>query len=440
MLIIVAQVVEAGRFTPDGVAEKLRTPRIFVIGMGTINPLGHNVPSTWENAKAGKNGISAVDFEYSKVKVAGVVEGFDPDTSIPTLEPREVKRRSRPTLLARKAAEEALRDANMLGENGKLREEINANRVGVFIGTGIGGAMLIAEASERLKAGTRTTPSDLLKILLERVAVTISKDFGAKGPLMTPSAACATGNVAISLGVDKIRAGKADAMIVGGTEATNNFISFELFRNSTALTKSEDPQTASRPYDKARDGFIFGEGAGILVIATEEFADKIGAHKYAELVGCGDTADAFHDTAPSGEGAVRAMQEALGYLTEEERAEAVTLVDGHGTSTKDGDPSEANGIRTVFSREELADRVIVYLPKGKFSHMIGAAGSVEAVVGIKAMEEGIVPGNANLVDRMDEAEGFDMPTQTVRRDVNVMMNNSFGFGGINSVVVFKKAK
>lgn len=432
--------LETGAASHDTAPERLRSQRVFVIGMGTINPLGHDVASTWQNAIAGKNGISAVDVEYSKVKVAGVVHDFDPQTSLEKFDHRELRRRSRSQLFARKAAYEALVDAHMLNEDGVLKEEIDETRVGVFIGTGIGGAMGIAESSERLKAGKRTTPSDLLQILLERTASTVSKDFKAKGPLATPTAACATGNVAISMGLDKIRLGKADAMIVGGAEATNNFISLELFRNSTALTNSSDPQTASRPYAKGRDGFIFGEGAGILVIANEEFADKVGAHKYAQLLGAGDAADAYHDTAPSGEGAVRAMQEALSYLTEEERADASFLVDGHGTSTQEGDPSEARSIKTVFTRDEYEKRAIVYLPKGKLSHTIGAAGGVEAVIGIKAMEEGIVPPNANLSERMDEAEGLNLPTATVKRETNVLVNNSFGFGGIDSVVVFKKVE
>ncbi len=434
------QKLEAGIGTPDAVVEQLRRTRIFVIGMGTINPLGNDVATTWQNAKAGKNGVSAVDVPYSKVKVAGVVEDFDAATSLPNLAARETKRRSRAALLARKATEEALVDANLLGEEGKLRDDIDPTRVGTFIGTGIGGAMLVADAADNLRAGKRTTPSNLLQILLDRVATTVSKDFGAKGPVLTPTAACATGNVAISLGIDKICAGKADAMIVGGTEATNNYISYELFRNATSLTKSTDPDSASRPYDKGRDGFVFGEGAGILVIATEGFANKIGAHKYAELLGAGDTADAFHDTAPSGEGAVRAMREALSYLTEEERAEAYFLVDAHATSTLEGDQSEANVIKTVFSRDELEGKVVVYLPKEKLSHTIGAAGGVEAILGIMAMNEGIVPGNKNLVDPMDEAEGLDIPRETSGREINMVANNSFGFGGINAVFIAKKVE
>lgn len=437
-----ASVAERGiiRVNPDLVVERLRGPRIFVIGMGTINPLGHDVATTWKNIKANKNGVSAVDIEFSGVKVAGVVHDFDPETQLGTLDRREIKRRSRAALFARKAAIEALNDAGMLNEEEKLKEGIDPTRVGVFIGTGIGGAMLAVDAADILRSGKRTTPSLLMQILLERVASTVSKDTGAKGPLLCPSAACSTGNVAISLGINEIRARKADAMIVGGTEAANVFTSLGLFKYSTALTNSADPETASKQFQKRADGFIFGEGVGILVIATEKFADKNGAHKYAELVGAGDTADAFHDTAPSGEGAVRAMQQALSYLTEEEQGEAEYLLDCHGTSTGEGDRTETAAIKVVFPRHILETRAVVYAPKHDITHTVGAAGGVEAIAGIKAMEEGIVPGYPTFTDPIEEASGLYIPRQTERRKTNVVVNNSFGFGGINSVSVFKAVR
>lgn len=409
--------------------------RVVVTGMGTINPLGLNVLDFWRNLVDGRSGISNIEFPFTKVKVAGLVRDFKPEVMLSGLVPlKHLKRLSRPVQFAVAAVKEALLQAGLLDELLKISEKIDLTRFGTSIGTGIGGAVDIINAKDKLDKGEDVKPSDLFRSEPERVATAVSMIFGLKGPVEAPAAACASGNVAATNGFNEIHLGNADVMVVGGSESCIHGVTLSLFESATALSLQTDPRKASRPFDKARSGFVMSEGAGIYVLESYEHAKKRGARIYAEFVGYGNTGDAYHDTVPSEEGQRRALRLAMKKI--ESPNHQRIYVNAHGTGTGSGDPVEISAIR-----KELPDREIdVSSSKSEIGHTMGAAGAIESIVCIKALNEGILPPTINLNDPIDEAEGINLIPHEAQlaEGVEAAVNNSFGFGGINSVLVFKK--
>lgn len=412
---------------------------VVVTGLGMISPLGLNVESNWKRLIAGETGIVPINIPFvENIKVAGLVKNFDPKTALDGfVEQKALRRISLSAQYALSAAIEACKEAGLFDRD-KLKGGIDPNKAGVEIGTGIGGGFHIAEVSEKVKEGKKCTPSDILLILPERVASVVSMSLGFKGPGGMPSAACATGNYAITLGYNNIKR-NADIMLVGGAESTVNHVSLNAFDAARALSRESDPQKSSRPFDKERNGFVMGEGAAVMVLEEREHAIKRGAGILAEMIGYGNTLDAYSDTAPNGEGAERAMEEAIegmGGLPKE----GVIYVHAHGTGTQ-FDDVEISAIRNVFMDRHGHKDIAVSSTKGATGHMIGGAGAAGAIFSILALREGILPPTINLDNPMDEARGINLvPNQAQKVKPVVVFNNSFGFGGFNVVTVFGRSE
>lgn len=417
--------------------EQLQRRRVVVTGIGMVTPLGLNTKDSWDGFVNGKSGISEVDFPYTKVKVAGLIHGFDPNKALAGIvERKEIGRRtSRPIELATAAAHEALNDAGLLTESNEIIPGVDRTRVGVKIGTGIGGANLIAKISETLKSGKRISPFDVLKVLIERVSTVVSMKFGLQGPNETPSAACATGNAALIDGWKDVFLNDADAMAVGGVESSVDENVLSLFEAVGALTLETDPNKASRPLDKKRSGFVMSEAATVMILEELEHAIKRGAKIYAEFVGYGATADAHNDVEPSGEGAKRAIQEAF------RKAGGIPpsgdiYVNAHATSTPTGDPVEVIVVKEVIPGHH---RIKISATKSASGHGMGAAGAMEAAVSVLAIYNKVVPPTINLDNPIDEAKGINLvPNEAQRWEGEFALNNSFGFGGINVATIFKR--
>ncbi|OGH13885.1 MAG: hypothetical protein A2860_04060 [Candidatus Levybacteria bacterium RIFCSPHIGHO2_01_FULL_37_33] len=419
-------------------SEERPKTRIVVTGMGAITPLGLNVADFWKNLIAGKSGLSNIELPYTKIKVAGIIPDFKPEVSLSGLVPlKDIKRLSRPVQFSIAAAFEALLDAGLLNELRKISEKIDLTRFGTSIGTGIGGIVDILDVKTKLDRGEDVKPSDLFRSEPERVATAVSMIFGLKGPLQAPTAACATGNIAAANGFNEIRLGNADLMVVGGSEACLHGVTLSLFESANALSLKPDPNEASRPFDKARSGFVMSEGAGIYVLESLEHAKKRNARIYAEFLGYGNTADAFHDTTPSKDGQRRALRLAVRSIKDLDKHRI--YINAHGTGTPPGDPVEISGIREEFS--EIMDNVVgISSIKGGIGHTVGAAGAIESIACIKAINEGIIPPTRNLENQIEEADGVNLVPNDAQQTngVDVVIKPSFGFGGINSVLVFKR--
>lgn len=428
------------------------TVEVVVTGMGVITPAGRGVRDAWEGVLAGKSAVTHDDLlaeEGSPVTISARVPSFDADVELG----RGANRRlDRFTHLAVIATAEALDQAGLLPSDversatGEARLTdpvglvgVDGDRVGVLLGSGIGGAETWASEYQQFftKGPARVSPLFIPKMLSNTAAGIISIRTGARGPNMTVNTACAAGASAIHLGRDLIRSGSADVVIVGGVEAGITTLAVSAFAQMTALTKHPDPSTASRPFDKDRSGFVMGEGAGILVLESRAHAEARGATPLAVVAGAGASADAHHQTAPpeDGGGAVLAMRRALADAGMDARE--VGHVNAHGTSTPLNDAAESRAIATVFG-EHLAG-VAVTSTKGVTGHLLGAAGGVEAVFAIQALREGLVPPTANLVER---GEGIDLDVvHGAPREVELtaVLSNSFGFGGQNASLLFTKA-
>ena len=400
--------------------------RVVVTGMGAVTPLGLCVAETWQNLIDGQSGIKIIDPPVnSQVSVGGVVENFDPEKYIPG---KELPRIHRSAQFSCAAITEAVQDAGL--------KNISPEDIGIRMGTGIGGGGEIAEMEDIiLKYGDhKISQYSMLRLLPERVSTIPSRLGNLRGPTATTVAACATGSMAIIDGYYTLSLDDAKVMVVGGSEAVVHRIGVGGFNAMRALSrKGSKPERISRPFDKKADGFVMSEGAAVLVLERLEHAEQRGARIHAEIVGYGNTSDAFHDTVPSGEGAVRAMRIAL------EKAclkpEDVDYINAHGTSTVVGDGKELDALSEVFGKS--LRRISVSSTKSATGHMLGAAGAIEAIFCIKAIEEGIVPPTLNL--RNPIRPGLDLVKGKAKhKEVNVAMSNSFGFGGINSVLIFKK--
>jgi 3-oxoacyl-[acyl-carrier-protein] synthase II len=407
--------------------------RVVVTGVGMITPLGVGVDSSWNNLIEGRPGIGKItQFDASSfpTQIAGEVEGFNPEDYI---EVKEIKKMDRFIHFALAAASMAVNDAGL-----KITAE-TADRTGVIVGSGIGGLHAIEHYhSIYLEKGPRKISPFFIPMLIVNLASgQISIKFGARGPNSAVATACATGSHSIGDSFRIIQRGEADAMIAGGTEAVITPLGIGGFNAMKALsTRNEEPEKASRPFDAERDGFVMGEGAGIVILEDLERAKNRGARIYAEIVGYGMTADAYHITAPSpgGEGAARCMQMALkdGNASPSE----IDYINAHGTSTKYGDEIETTAIKTVFGED--ARKVSVSSTKSMTGHLLGAAGGVEAVVAVFSIYNDIVPPTINLDNPDPECDLDYVPHKARNMTVNCALTNSFGFGGTNACLLFKK--
>ena len=409
--------------------------RVVITGLGAITPIGNNVFDFWNNTKQGVCGISEIDSERYfdttdfTVKIAGTVDGFDVDEYIGK---KDAKRMDRFTHLAIKAADEAMEDSKL------DMKELDATRVGVIVGSGIGGNKTIEDQVTNLvnKGPRRVSPFYIPSSIINSVAGTLSMRFGTKGISASVVTACASGSSAIGDAYRQIKHGYLDVALAGGTEAAVLPSSIAGFANMKALSTTVDIKKASIPFDKNRNGFVLAEGAGIVVLESLESAQNRGAFIYAEIVGYGATSDAYHITAPSpdGEGAARAMQNAISEANI--NASEIGYINAHGTSTPINDKTETKAIKLCFG--DIANKIPVSSTKGMTGHLLGAAGAVESIVCIKTINDSFIPATIGLEIADEECDLDYVPGEGRNQEVNYAMTNSLGFGGHNVSLIFKK--
>ncbi len=408
--------------------------RVVVTGLGLVTPVGIGVEESWSALVAGKSGIGPItlfDASTFPTRIAGEVKGFDPSKF---MDRKEVRRNDRFIHFALAATDMAVKDSGL-----DMSKE-DAEKVGCIIGAGIGGLGTIEDEHRTyLEKGVRKIgPFFIPSLIINLAPGQVSIKYGMKGPNFSPVSACATGNHAIGDAMIYIERGLADVMVTGGCEATITHLGIGGFCAARAMSERNDaPEKASRPFDKGRDGFVAGEGSGILIVEELEHARKRGAKIYAELSGYGATADAHHITspAPEGEGGQRAMRMAL--RDAGVNPEQVGYVNTHGTSTPMGDVAECQAINKVFG-EHARKGLMVSSTKSMTGHLLGAAGGVEAVVSVLAIQRGVLPPTANVDDQDPQCALDVIPNQAREKRVDVAMSNSFGFGGTNAVVLFKR--
>ncbi|MFQ3792547.1 beta-ketoacyl-ACP synthase II [Staphylococcus nepalensis] len=406
--------------------------RVVITGMGALSPIGNNAKTTWENALNGVSGIDEItrlDTSAYKVHLAGELKDFDIEDHI---DKKEARRMDRFTQYAVVAAREAVNDARL---------DINANtadRIGVWIGSGIGGMETFELShSQLLERGPRRVSPFFVPMLIPDMATgQVSIDLGAKGPNGATVTACATGTNSIGEAFKIIQRGDADAMITGGTEAPITHMAIAGFSASRALTTNDDKETACRPFQEGRDGFVMGEGAGIIVLESLESAKARGAEIYAELVGYGSTGDAYHITAPApeGEGGSRAMQAAMDDAGIE--AKDIQYLNAHGTSTPVGDLTEIQAIKNTFG--EAVNALKISSTKSMTGHLLGATGGLEAIFSALSIKEGRIAPTIHAVSPDPECDLDIVPNKAEDLDITYAMSNSLGFGGHNAVLVLKK--
>lgn len=416
---------------------KLR--RVVVTGLGTVSPLGNDVPTTWENAVNGVSGagpITRFDSYLFKTQFACEVKGFDPTSA---LDRRDLRKVDVDTHYGVASAVEAITDSAI------DFEKVDCNRIGVIYGEGIGGLNALEDEVKSYalnqENGPRFSPFIITKMISDMTAGIISIRYGLKGPNYVTTSACASSSNAIIDAYDQIRLGRADIIVAGGAEAAICPTGVGGFNAMHALsTRNEDPKGASRPFSKSRDGFVMAEGAATLILEEYEHAKARGAKIYAELVGTGLTADAYHITSPhpEGEGAMRVMKMAL-----DEAGlplESVDYINVHGTSTPAGDIAEAKAIKNLFG--EHAYKLNISSTKSTTGHLLGAAGALEALLTVLALKNNVVPPTINHEDGDEDPElDYNMNftfNKAQEREINVALSNTFGFGGHNASIVFKK--
>jgi len=410
--------------------------RVVVTGMGAITPVGNDVATTWQSLIEGKSGTAPITkFDASKfpVRFAAEVKDFN---ALDYMERKEAKRADQYTQYAIAGARQAMTNAKLIERNG-----MDPDRIGVIIGSGIGGLKSFEEQHDvyRERGVGKISPFFIPMFIADIAAGIVSMMFNAKGPNYATVSACATSAHAIGDAYRTIQYGDADVMITGGAEATVTPMAIGGFANMKALSeRNESPETASRPFDATRDGFVMGEGAGILILEELEHALKRGATIYAEIVGYGATGDAYHLTAPApdGEGAQRAMKRALKDAGLEPKD--IQYINAHGTSTPANDFNETRAIKAVFG--EHAKTVNVSSTKSATGHMLGAAGAVEAIISAMVVGTGIIPPTINYHTPEPELDLNYTPNTSVKRDVNAILSNSFGFGGHNTTLAIKRFK
>ncbi|MBQ6110360.1 MAG: beta-ketoacyl-ACP synthase II [Alphaproteobacteria bacterium] len=414
--------------------------KIVITGMGIVCPVGTGIDFAWKNILNGKSGIRKItEFDTTDIasKIAGIPQrgtepgDFNPDAVI---EPKEQRKMDKSIMYGLVAANEAVIDAGLLEYDG------DKNRIGVSVGSGVGGLSTIADTyKDILENGTRfVSPFFVPKSVVNMTAGYISIKYGFGGPNLAMATACATGSHAIAEGAAIIERGDADVMICGGTEAAICPLGMIGFGALRALsTRNDDPEHASRPWDKDRDGFVMGEGAGILVLEEYEHAKARGAKIYAEVAGFGMTADAYHITAPApnGEGGKRAMQIALDKAGL--KPSDIDYINAHGTSTGLGDVGELIAVKDLFK----GTNVCMSSTKSMTGHLLGAAGAIEAIFCILAIRDNIVPPTINLENPIEEVGDFNLvPNKAQQRNVDAVLSNSFGFGGTNASLILKNVK
>ncbi|HAB7636713.1 TPA_asm: beta-ketoacyl-ACP synthase II [Listeria monocytogenes] len=406
--------------------------RVVVTGVGAVTPIGNDAETSWENAKKGVNGVAEMtrlnpdDFP---VKIAAELKDFDVEKY---LEKKEARKMDRFTHYAIASAEMAVQDS------GLVIDDSNANRVGVWIGSGIGGMETFETQYEIFlnRGHRRVSPFFVPMMIPDMGSGQVSIRFGAKGINSTTVTACATATNSIGDAFKVIERGDADAMITGGAEAPITKMSLAGFTANKALSLNPDPETACRPFDKDRDGFIIGEGAGIVILEEYEHAKARGAKIYAEIVGYGATGDAYHITAPApnGEGAARAMKMAIddAGLTPDK----VDYINAHGTSTPYNDEYETQAIKTVFG--EHAKKLAISSTKSMTGHTLGASGGIEAIFALLTIRDNIIAPTIHLKNQDEVCDLDYVPNEAREANVNVVISNSFGFGGHNATLVFKR--
>ena len=407
--------------------------RVVVTGLGAVTPIGNDVDSTWNSIINGVCGIDTItkfDVSDSKVTLAAEVKDFDATLYI---EKKDVRKTDLYTQYAVAAASQAVKDSDIQGK-------VDPERFGVYVGSGIGGmSSFITNCNAQAKGGSKKVSPFFVPMMISNIASgTIAINFNAKGICLPIVTACATGTHSIGEAYHAIVAGYADAIITGGAEATINSLAIDGFTNCKALSTSSDPKTASIPFDKRRDGFIMGEGAGIIILEEYEHAVARGAKIYAEICGYGNSCDAHHITAPDpeAEGPMRAIKLAV----EEAGITSNDLIylNAHGTSTPPNDRVETKAIKGVF--KEQANDMFVSSTKSMTGHMLGAAGGVEAIFSVLALKEGVLPPTIGYEEKDEECDLFYVPNKAIKKDVDYAMSTSLGFGGHNGCLVFKKFK
>ena len=408
--------------------------RVVITGMGTINPVGNDVPTFWDNLTAGRSGagpITAYDASDQVVRIAAEVKGFDP---IAFLGPKQVRRTDRFTQLVLFAADQALTDAGLTFEGND-----HNGHTGIIIGTGIGGIGTLLDGYDTLHdRGPRRVSALMVPMMMPNAAAgEIAIRYGIHGLAISLASACATGTNAIGEGTERIRRGGAEIMICGGGESVVRPITLAALSNMGAVSsRNDEPERASRPFDANRDGFVMGEGAGVLILESLDHAQKRGARIHAEVIGYGSSCDAFHITAPDeqGIGAARSMQAALddaGLQPEE-----IDYINAHGTSTPLNDRIETHAIHTVFGKH--AYKVPISSTKSMTGHLMGAAGAVEAIVCVKSLETGMLHPTINYETPDPECDLDYVPNQARETHPCTALSNSFGFGGHNATVILHR--
>ena len=402
--------------------------RVVVTGLGMINSLGHDKESAYDAIVAGECGVDTIslfDPEKFSVKIAAEVKDFDPTT---VMDPKEVKKADRFIQLGLKAAAEAMADAD-------IPEDIDMDRFGVSAASGIGGLSTIEKNSVicETRGPRRISPFFIPSSLANMLGGFVSIYHNLRGPNTSSVTACAAGTHAITDAAKTIMLGGADAMLAIGAEAAICGVGVGGFAAMKALsTRNDDPKAASRPFDADRDGFIMGEGSGALVLEELESAKARGAKIYAELIGFGESGDANHITTPTMDGPLRAMKAAYKMAGEPK----IDYINAHGTSTAINDKNETAALKELFGGKENCPPVSS--TKGQIGHCLGAAGSIEAVISIMSMDKGVIPPTINYTTPDENCDLDYVPNEARKADLNVVMSNSFGFGGTNGVVIFKK--
>ncbi len=409
--------------------------RVVITGLGMLSPLGIGITENWRRLLAGDNGIGAItrfDASAFPCSIAGEVKDFDPTEFMSA---KDAKRMDRFIQLGIAAANEAIKDSGL-----EVTEE-NADRIGVYIGSGIGGVETIEKTTTLFheRGHRKVSPFYIPMSIINMVSGNVSIMHGMKGPNLSVVTACTTSTHAIGDAGRLIEYGDADVMIAGGAEAAVTHTSMAGFGIARALSRrNEDPEHASRPWDSGRDGFVMGEGAGVVVLEELEFAQRRGAKIYAELAGFGMSADGYHITspAPGGEGASRCMDNALRNSTI--NAEEVDYINAHGTSTPQGDIAETLAIKNSFA--DHANSLAISSTKSMIGHLLGAAGGVEAVSTILSLYHQVVPPTINLTDPDPECDLDYVPNAARDMKISIAISNSFGFGGTNGTVVFRRLR
>ncbi|MCY3884726.1 MAG: beta-ketoacyl-ACP synthase II [Gammaproteobacteria bacterium] len=405
--------------------------RVVVTGLGAITPIGNSADELWSNALKGKSGVAPIqsfDTTGQRVHIGAEVKDFDPSQY---MEEREARRYDPFIQIGVAAAAQAIEQAG-------LAHSPDLDRVGVAIGSGIGGIQTISEQHEVVitRGPRRVTPFFVPSSIVNLIAGKVSIDYGFAGPNIAIVTACTTGTHNIGFGFRTIQHGEADAMVVGGSEWSTSPLTIAGFASMKALsTRVDDPESASRPWDKGRDGFVLGDGAGVIVLESYEHAMGRGAEVLAEVSGFGMSADAHHITSPpeDGKGAITSMKLAL--QDADVAPKEIDYINAHGTSTPLGDVAETRSIKAVFGDDT---RVPISSTKSMFGHLLGAAGSVEAIVSIMSLKDQSIHATINLDDPDDECDLDYVPHESRQTSLNLVLSNSFGFGGTNGTLVFRR--